>query len=75
MSDRMKYEEFEAEIGYDAANDSLFGCVVNTDAKAIITFYGKSVDELHKEFAASVAVWRSVSAKHGITGEKPEQKA
>lgn len=66
MSDKMRYEEFEATIEYDAGNDSLFGIVANTDGKVIVTFYGKSVEELHKEFQESIKVWRSVCAEQKV---------
>lgn len=65
MRDKMKYEKYEAEIGYDADIDSLFG-IVKIGDKVIATFYGNSIPELHEEFRKSVEAWESVCTEHGI---------
>ena len=48
----MEYNGFVAQIEYDAEIDSFFGNVVNVSSP--ITFYGKTTEELRREFAQSV---------------------
>ena len=48
----MKYKNYEAAIDYDGDIEMFHGVVVNT--RDVITFYGKSVAELKREFKNSV---------------------
>lgn len=65
----MEYKGYTAVIEYDADCDSFFGNVVNLSSP--ITFYGKTTEELRKEFAASVETWLAVCRERGIEPEKP----
>ena len=65
----MEYKGFVAQIDYDAAVDSLCGCVVNMSSP--VTFYGKTTAELRQEFARSVDTWFEVCRERGIEPEKP----
>lgn len=48
----MKYKNYEAAVGYDEEAEIFHGEVVNT--RDVITFQGKSVEELKREFKNSV---------------------
>ena len=48
----MKYKGYTAHIEIDEAADILFGQVL--DIKDVITFKGKTIDELRQEFHNSV---------------------
>ena len=48
----MNYKGYIAKVEYDDENRVFTGSVINT--KTVITFYGSSVDEIEKEFKASV---------------------
>ncbi|WP_243545443.1 type II toxin-antitoxin system HicB family antitoxin [Pseudodesulfovibrio tunisiensis] len=65
----MKHGRYQAHISYRAEIDSFFGEVVNT--KSTITFYGKTTDELRKEFAVSVREYLDTCKELGIEPEKP----
>lgn len=65
----MEYKGFLARIEYDVDEDSFFGCVVNVSSP--ITFYGKSTEELRREFSRSVETWLEVCREHGMEPEKP----
>ena len=65
----MEYKGFVAQIEYDAEIDSFFGNVVNVSSP--ITFYGKTTEELRREFAQSVQAWLDVCKERGIEPEKP----
>ncbi len=60
----MKHGPYVATIEYDAEIGSFFGEVVNTSDT--ITFYGRSVDALQKEFARSIDAHNDFCARHGI---------
>ena len=48
----MKYKNYEAAVDFDDDLEMFHGSVVNT--RDVITFYGKSVAELKREFKNSV---------------------
>ena len=65
----MEYKGYAAVIEYDADSDSFFGNVVNLSSP--VTFYGKTTEELRREFAASVETWLAVCKERGMEPEKP----
>lgn len=69
MDTIMEYQGLVAEIEYDEDEDSYFGCVVNISSP--ITFYGKTKEDLEREFARSVEIWLEVCHEHGIAPEIP----
>ena len=48
----MKYKNYKATFEFDSDIDMFFGHVSNT--RDVITFYGKSVPEMEREFKNSV---------------------
>jgi predicted HicB family RNase H-like nuclease len=65
----MEYKGYVANITYDDELESFFGQVANT--LDVITFYGKSVDELKREFALSVEAHLAYCAEQGIEPSQP----
>ncbi len=65
----MKHGEYVAEIEFDPELEMFFGNVINLSGP--VTFYGRSVDELHEAFAASIEVYLDVCRERGIEPEKP----
>ncbi len=65
----MEYKGYVADIKYNDELETFFGQVVNT--LDVITFYGKSVDELKREFASSVEAHLAFCAKEGIEPSQP----
>ena len=65
----MKHGRYVARIDYDPEIDSFFGEVVNTSDT--ITFYGRSVPDLKKEFARSVEAHIAFCKRQGIEPGKP----
>ena len=66
----MEYKGYVANITYDDELESFFGQVANT--LDVITFYGKSVDELKREFALSVDAHLAFCAEQGIEPSQPQ---
>ena len=66
----MEYKGYVANISYDDELESFFGQVANT--LDVITFYGKSVDELKSEFASSVEAHLAFCAEEGIEPSPPQ---
>lgn len=64
----MKYKNFEAAVSYDEEAEIFHGEVVNT--RDVITFQGKSVEELKKEFEESVEDYLEFCRERG---EEPNQ--
>ena len=58
-----------AAVEYDPDLDSFFGQVVNLSSP--LTFYGKTTEELRREFANSISEYLAVCKEQGITPEKP----
>jgi len=65
----MKYKEYVAKVEYDEEADLLHGEVVNI--RDVITFQGRSVDELHQAFEASVEDYLEYCEELGEKPDKP----
>jgi predicted HicB family RNase H-like nuclease len=65
----MEYKGYLATVEYDDEAGIFHGEVVNT--RAVITFQGISVDELHRELAASIEDYLAWCAERGKEPEKP----
>ena len=65
----LKYKGYTGTVEYDPDEDILFGKVIN--AKAVITFIGKSTDEIKKAFEDSVDCYLETCEKKGIEPKKP----
>lgn len=65
----MNYKGYIGTFEYDDENRVFTGSVVNT--RAVITFYGTSVDELENDFRASVDDYLEWCAADGVDPEKP----
>jgi len=65
----MDYKGYLATVEYDDEAGIFHGEVVNT--RAVITFQGVSVDELHREMAASIEDYLAWCAERGKEPEKP----
>jgi predicted HicB family RNase H-like nuclease len=50
----MHHDDYIARVTYDEEIDSFFGEVINTSD--VITFHGRSVEELKRELATSIEV-------------------
>ncbi|GJE00457.1 type II toxin-antitoxin system HicB family antitoxin [Methylobacterium isbiliense] len=65
----MTYKGYDAFIAYDAAAGLFHGEVVNL--RDVITFQGRSVDELRQALAESVEDYLEFCAKRGEGPERP----
>jgi predicted HicB family RNase H-like nuclease len=65
----MRLGEYVARINYDDAIDGFFGEVVNTSD--VITFYGRSADELRRELAASIEAHLEACRAKGVEPSRP----
>ena len=65
----MNYKGYIGKVEYDDENRIFSGVVVNT--KAVITFYGTSVEELEREFRTSVDDYIEWCKEDGVEPEKP----
>ena len=65
----MNYKGYIGKVEYDDENRVFSGRVVNT--KTVITFQGRSVDELEKEFRLSVDDYLEWCKEDGVEPEKP----
>lgn len=65
----MKYKGYTAHIEIDEAADILFGQVL--DIKDVITFKGKTIDELRQEFHNSVDDYLEWCDELGEKPDKP----
>jgi predicted HicB family RNase H-like nuclease len=65
----MEYKGYIAVLELDGEKGVFQGSVVNT--RDVITFQGSSVEELRREFEASVDFYLEVSARHNREPEKP----
>ncbi len=61
--------KYTARIDYDEENDLFHGRVVGI--RDVIEFYGKTTDELHREFKISVDDYTDMCAEEGLNPEKP----
>ena len=65
----MNYKGYIGKVEYDDINRIFSGSVINT--RTVITFQGESVDEIEREFKASVDDYLEWCAEDGIEPEKP----
>ena len=65
----MSYKDFEALVEYDEEAALFHGEVINT--RDVITFQGRSVDELKAALADSVEDYLAFCRERGETPEKP----
>jgi predicted HicB family RNase H-like nuclease len=65
----MKYKNYEAAVRYDEEAEVFYGEVINT--RDVITFQGKSVEELKKEFENSVEDYLEFCRERGEEPDKP----
>ena len=65
----MRHRDDLARIGLDEDLGLFAGHVVNLSSP--VTFYGRSIDELQREFATSLEVYREVCRERGVEPEKP----
>ncbi len=65
----MNYKGYVGSVEYDEENRVFTGTVINT--RTVITFHGSSVDELEREFRASVEDYLQWCREDGIEPEKP----
>ena len=65
----MNYKGYIGKAEYDDENHIFSGTVINT--KTVITFQGTTVDELEKEFRASVDDYLDWCREDGVDPEKP----
>lgn len=65
----MRYKNYEAAIDFDAEMEMFHGVIINT--RDVITFYGKSVTELKKEFKNSVEDYLEFCMKRNEEPDKP----
>ena len=65
----MEYKGYIGVVEYDSEAKIFHGDVINTND--VITFQGKSVDEIEKEFKESINYYISWCKKDGKEPEKP----
>jgi predicted HicB family RNase H-like nuclease len=65
----MRHGDYVARIAYDEEIDSFFGEVINTSD--VITFYGRSVEELKREMATSIEVHLEACRAKGVEPSRP----
>ena len=65
----MNYKGYIGKVEYDDENDIFTGSVINV--RTVITFQGSTVDEIEKEFKASVDDYLNWCREDGTPAEKP----
>ena len=65
----MKYKGYLSHVEFDDEANIFYGEVINT--RDVITFQGKSVDELHQAFEDSVEDYLAFCAKRGEEPDHP----
>ncbi|MFT3779592.1 MAG: type II toxin-antitoxin system HicB family antitoxin [Ottowia sp.] len=65
----MNFQGYTARVEYDERDDILVGRVLGL--RSIISFHGKTVAELRREFSAAVKDYLADCAEQGISPEKP----
>ncbi|MDQ3129232.1 MAG: type II toxin-antitoxin system HicB family antitoxin [Acidobacteriota bacterium] len=65
----MKYKNYEATVRYDEEVENFYGEVINT--RDVITFQGRSVEELKSEFENSVEDYLEFCRARGEEPDKP----
>ena len=69
MATIMEFEGYLGAIEFDDEESVFHGRVINT--RDVITFEGRSVDELKEALADSIADYRTMCAEDGAEPEKP----
>lgn len=69
MATTMEFEGYLGAIELDDEANVFHGRVVNT--RDVITFEGRSVEELKQALAESIADYRAMCAEDGVEPEKP----
>jgi Uncharacterized protein encoded in hypervariable junctions of pilus gene clusters len=65
----MKYKEYEAAIKFDDQTENFHGEVINTSD--VLSFHGRSVAELKREFKNTVEDYLEFCEKRGEEPDKP----
>jgi predicted HicB family RNase H-like nuclease len=65
----MMHEGYIAEIELDEDAGAFHGCTINT--RAVLTFVGKTVEELQQAFAETIEDYREWCQERGVEPEKP----
>ena len=65
----MRWKNYVATIDYDPDMKMFHGRVVN--ANSVVTFYGKSAEELELEFKRSMEEYLAICKERGIAPDKP----
>lgn len=68
----MTHDEYAAVVTYDEDAELFHGEVMNL--RDVITFQGKSVDELKRGFDASIADYLAFRRERGEAPEKPHSR-
>jgi predicted HicB family RNase H-like nuclease len=69
MLNVMHYAKYTARIEYDELSDLLHGRVLGI--KDVVEFYGKTTEDLRREFKVSVEDYQAMCTEDGIVPEKP----
>jgi predicted HicB family RNase H-like nuclease len=69
MMNIMHYKHYMARIEYDEENDLFHGRVLGI--KNVVEFYGKTTEELHREFKVSIEEYEAMCQEDGVETEKP----
>lgn len=64
----LRYKDYVAEIAFDSSADSFHGRVVGI--RDVLDFYGRTPDELRREFKNSVEEYLAWCAEEGVRPEK-----
>lgn len=65
----MNFQGYTARVEYDERDDIFVGRVLGL--RSIISFHGKTVAELRREFAAAVKDYLADCEEQGVSPEKP----
>jgi predicted HicB family RNase H-like nuclease len=65
----MTHGDYIAKIDFDPEIGMFHGRITNI--RSVVNFYGKSVEELQKEFETSMKVYLDVCNEKGIEPDKP----
>lgn len=65
----LRHEGYIAEVGYEEGDALMHGSVVN--ARAVLHFAGRNIDELKSAFADTIADYRDWRQERGVEPEKP----
>lgn len=69
MATIMRQGEYVATVEYDPDIDLFFGNVINLSSP--LTFYGRSTEELKREFVKSIQTYLEVCRERNLQPEKP----